>query len=115
MLNNVKWDKCSQKMSFTGYEKEELSNQKHLDYTIYVKDKARVLSNVTALLSLFSLPDPRKKSKKGKYNGKAQVGHAIRQATTVLNSAGPSRSKIVVGVTNLRCVQWYTVEKIGCE
>lgn len=115
MLEKVNWDMCLQKMSFTGHEREELSEQKQLDYTIYVKGKERLPSNVTAVLSLFSLPDPGKKSKKGKYNCKAHVGHVLRRATTILNSAGPSRSKIVVGVTNLRCVQWYTVEKPGSE
>lgn len=111
MLAKVKWTLCQQKMIFTGQEREELSQQKQLDYTIHINGKGCHPANITALLSLYSFPDPGKKSKKEKYNGKAHVGHVIRRAITVLRSAGPSRSKILVGVTNLRSIQWYTVER----
>ncbi|KAI5072989.1 hypothetical protein GOP47_0013095 [Adiantum capillus-veneris] len=37
MLLKVKWDQCKQEMVFTGHEREELPDQKQIDYTIYVK------------------------------------------------------------------------------
>ncbi|KAI5069651.1 hypothetical protein GOP47_0015952 [Adiantum capillus-veneris] len=115
MLKKVKWNQCKQEMVFTGHEREELSDQKQIDYTIYIKGKCHVASNVTALVSLYSFPDPGKRSKRPKYNCKAHVGHAIRRAISVLQSAGPVRKRIAVAITNLRCIQWYTVERAWSE
>ncbi|MCO5605348.1 hypothetical protein L7F22_059531 [Adiantum nelumboides] len=115
MLQKVKWHQCKQEMVFTGHAREELSDQKQIDYTIYIKGKCHVASNVTGLVSLYSFPDPGKHSKRSKYNCKAHVGHAIRRAISVLQSASPARKKIVVAVTNLRCIQWYTVERAWSE
>lgn len=109
MLERVNWDMCKQKMVFTGNAQEELSQQKQIDFSIHIKGRECLPCYVTALVSLHSIPDPGPKSKQPKYNGKDPLGHAVRRATVVLHNAGPSRRKIILGLTNLRSIQWYTV------
>lgn len=113
MLSDVNESMCHNVMTFTGNAQEDgKSLRKLIDFTIHIKGKASLPCYTTGLLSLHSLPEPGKQGNLDKkYNGKHHVGHAISRAITTMEDAGPTRRKILVGVTNLRKIQWFTVER----